>query len=131
MARVSEVFTWSAMGAELKGYLRVTDASEDVTLQLWWESALELADTYLGDPFTRDGQDLPIPSSIKLGLFELIRVMRGELGADGRPFGVTAVRTGDLSESYAAGAVGGVTTAERLLEHAAGYWFPWREDISI
>ena len=127
MALVSTALSWDTVQRELLAYLCVADSDRPPQLRLWYDSALEFCETYLGDPFTDDtGADLAIPVSIKLGLFELVRVMAETLGPDGRPFGLTSAKTGDLSEGYA---IGSRITMAALAETAKDHWFRYRDNI--
>jgi hypothetical protein len=130
VALVSTALSWDIVQRELLAYLCVSDAERAPQLRLWYSSALEYCETYLGDPFTDDdGTDLAIPSAIKLGLFELVRHMDQTLGPNGRGFGVTSAKTGDLSESYGNRTGGGEITMAGLAEAAKDHWFRYRDNI--
>ncbi|MEO1268450.1 MAG: phage head-tail connector protein, partial [Myxococcota bacterium] len=113
--------------SQLKELLGIAGTAEDTKLQLWLDSAKEEADSYLQNPFWQQEVDaysglliysepvveLPIPSTIKLGVVEFVKGMRSMA-----PVGVSEEEVGDLKRKYSRFA-----TRDDLLREVRGtYW---------
>lgn len=137
MGAVSDTYTFDVVGTELRDYLCIGGRDEDPALRLWLAAATDAADRFLNNPFdgTTSLAVTPIPETIKLGVFEYVRLARVSLGANGRPLGLVAKRTGDLAETYSQGG-GGVgapsssaALADALFDAVKGFWRSWRCSI--
>lgn len=133
MSLVSRL-TYAANEDDLRDYIGVA-TGEDFDLELWWNSATECGDLYLGETLFDDlvtGDPLPIPNLVKLGVFEFVRVMRNAkvnntTGSSGGGVGpVKTIKTGDNSITYetTGGATGGnrVTPTEEAQQAAKIHW---------
>ncbi len=90
------------------------DTSLDTSLALLIAAGKELADQYLNNPFLdADGDELPIPAAIKLGLVDFIQ---SEL--DRPPEGAVYVKTGDIAVRYRDG--------NEFSEDTLRHWTPYR-----
>ncbi len=94
MATVSDLMSWSADGADCKGYLGISTTSEDDRLSLWFGAAVEEADAFLNRSDLTD----PIESVIRLTIYSAvkaareaftrqIRIKASHVGAVGMTFG--------------------------------------------
>ena len=121
MALVSASLDWATNAAELKTYLRIVegDESENVELELWFTSAVEVAEQFLNNPFADAlGADVDLPSSVKLGVFKFVKALRT---AEQRADGVTSARAGGVAETYAH-----PYAATLAFEAARPSWEHWR-----
>ena len=121
MATAASKFTWADFEDPLKSFLGVSGDTEDDNLQLWLAAAaadLDLvAGWYYTDPVTEELVDeTPTDPSanalLKIGIFVWVQAIRA-LHNSPATTGITAVKTGALSESYGKGALTGYLQARR------------------
>jgi len=127
--------TWAAYETPLKAYLGVSGSSEDASLQMWLAAATGAADRFMNNPFDGSSTIAPdtLPTEVVLGVYEYVRGARSSLGQNARPFGLMSARTGDLSETYAAGVSAGVGPGsvnaleifDALARASQGAWRSW------
>ena len=131
MARIKDELTFDSLRDEILAHLCLPGSNRDPMLSLITETALDCADTYLGDVLdpTTDLDFETFPTSIRFGLLELIRVMWSETGPRARKLGLSSAKTGDESETYSFGGAGGaVFTLKQAMMVARPYWFTYREN---
>lgn len=128
MATVEDTYTWAAVESELKTWLGVSGSAEDTQLQLWLSAVTQLADDYIGPAYTDDdGDDLPIPDRVKVGVFEGIRILRDNTRDQARGVGLRSVKTGDNTETYDSGTSD--VDLHTVRKAVRGYW--WYEKTNV
>lgn len=61
---------------ELKTRLKISDDSQDESLELALEDAIDFAKTWCNNPFLNDEGELEIPSSVKKGIAMMVDIDR-------------------------------------------------------
>lgn len=105
--------------AELKTRLAITTDDLDGVIADVLDAAKVAADQYMNNPFQDSaGDDVPIPSSVRLGVVQWCRKRLGEQTGAER-LSLTAAQTGDLSEQHA-------VTLKLSDADVVRYWQPFR-----
>jgi len=152
MATLTETYTWDLFGAELKTALGIIVTDYDAKLAGWLAAAVRAGDSYLNHFWIKldgrtpthvdtiigadvdEGGDIPHPADVVMGVTEWVRlawqVYGGDENGGPRPFGLTSVRTGDLSEGYAVGSRmgGGEITPDMIHTAVKPLWRPYRRN---
>lgn len=140
MTTVKDGITWLLYEPELKAYLGVLDATEDVRLELWLDQACASADQYIDVDLALVSDQNPLGvepdfdvrpwSAIKFGVFEWVRIIREGYT---RAFGLTSAKTEDLSEVYAVGTRirGGEITADLATDSVTESWLPFKDIVIL
>lgn len=143
MARIKEIMRlYDDFDDELKTYLGFPTGAipEDVQWSLWFGGTVMQADTFVDRNFKElledecagegTGEDIdwidePEHAGIKVFVFNVIGILQQTLR---RPFGMTSVRTRDLSRSFAIGSriAGGEVTLENVARTQYGWLRPSR-----
>lgn len=103
MANLETSLPFATYEDELKDYLGIalTDTSEDVSLEGWWNAAVRYGDLWLANAFVDSGGvDLPIPLGVIMGVKEWVRLTRAWKLSQASP-GVASVKTDNLTVSFA------------------------------
>lgn len=110
-----------ALLVEFKKFAKLSelDTADDFTLQLSLEGAMEQADLYLNNPFTKDGVDLTIPSAVKLGVFTF--ALQDALRTDPS---IASKSSSRISESYR-------TPEEAVVSIRERYWSMYRRNPGL
>lgn len=125
---------------ELKSLLEITGSTQDAILQLRLDSAKEAADNFLNNHFRNAaGEDIPIPSNVKIGVVEYIRENMGLATT-----AATAVSAGGIKrerrdrievEYHAPGASSSsgssASTPDKLSPAVRGYWLQYRREPGL
>lgn len=129
MSLVIDIVTWAAYEQRLRDYLDVPTGQDD-DLEGLLVVATGDADHWMGNPFEDDNGDNTLVGNT------LKRVVRGVLdfshslyyntGEEGPRPGVSASKTGDLSEGFAASKVTRISAEELALSQAKVSWAPFR-----
>lgn len=125
---VNPVGTTPVVG--LREYLGAV-ASEDGLLKSWYGAAIDWAHQKLDErDFVDDeGADVDPPDQVVIGVYEFVRVMRGEARrAGGNAVGVKKIKTGDREEEYLGPEAGRVSMAALT---AWPHLEPYVEDVSL
>jgi hypothetical protein len=124
LATVDASLTWALYGAELKTHLGITGTTYDAELQRQWSASKQLIDAYLKNPFVDDSDaDEDIPGGVIQASFELVARLRASVD---RPAGLSAVKTGDLSQNYDNASM---SSASVLLTPIKHYLIPHRKKV--
>jgi hypothetical protein len=130
MANLETSLPFATYKDELKDYLEIAiaDASEDTSLEGWWNSAVRYGDLWLAQPFVDSlGADLPIPLGVIMGVKEWVRMARAWKRSGVTP-GVTQTKTDNLTLSF--GNVGdGSMPIAAITNAAKPHWRPSRKKI--
>lgn len=111
--------------SKAKTYIGSAD-SEDDQIVLWTKAAIEQGDLYLENDFTDDdGNDLTIPTSVELGIWEWVKAARDQR-FDGSP-AVTQTQTNQLSETKSVTLASAEINAGNLA--ARRYWRKYVENV--
>lgn len=123
MARIATVMTWASHEADFRAALGVATGEDDY-LEALLDAATEAADTFIDRDWTDDdGADIDIPKRVIQGVYEWSRVVRGATNGNGAPVGVSSVKVGDNSVSYAASSVTRVDLSDLALSAARMFWW--------
>lgn len=158
MTTVAESMTWASHAAPLKAYLGVEGDAEDARLEAWLAGAAAAADQFIGTevtdeereeleawPYWRDGSRRydptapwgskslyagELPGPVATGCYEWVKAARAVYS---RTFGLTGVKTGDLSEQYAVGSrvSGGDAGPADFTRAVAGWWWPYKRFVCL
>lgn len=129
MTLVIDTVTWSAYEARLRAYLSVPTGDDD-NLEGLLLLATGEADHWMGNPFkdddgvnTLEGDTL---KRVVMGVLYFAHSLYNTTGEIGPTPGMTSVKTGDLSEGYAASKVTRISAHELALSQAKSSWSPFR-----
>lgn len=123
MATLADTYSWTADETAIKAYIGIIDTTQDVQLELFYGSAIELGDLYLDNPFeNEDGSDKTHPVSIKLGLYEFTSNMLEQ--REIKP-GLLSVKEGDVQLNF------GLTLIRDYFQKplppaVQRFWFPFK-----
>jgi hypothetical protein len=101
--------TWAAEEAALRVYLDVP-TGEDQNLELWLDCATLLADEYL-----ERTDYVTVPSQVRVGVYELVKLLRLQWRRD---FSAKKVQTDRLAEEYSEA----IKQAPEWLQVADRFW---------
>lgn len=99
MATVTTALKWTDVKNELFAYLgQSPDATAEALLKLLFDAAVAAADNYLENPFVdSDGLDVAQPPTVKLGVYEYVRVLSSFLKGKAH---LKSVKTLQLAETF-------------------------------
>lgn len=152
MNTVAASLTWATHEAGLKAYLGIAGDDEDARLQAWLAASAAAADQFIGTDVTdaelEAAQARPsshdydptapwgprslyageLPGPVVTGCYEWVKAARAVYG---RTFGLTGIKTGDLSEQYAVGSrvSGGDAGPADFTKAVSGWWWPYKRFI--
>lgn len=128
--------------AELKSLLGITVDTQDALLQLRLDAAKEAADNFLNNHFRNaDGEDLQIPTNVKLGVLEYIRenmAVSASVASSVSSGGVKREKRDRIEveyfapgESSSSSSRSAVSSPGNLSPAVRGYWLQYRREPGL
>lgn len=127
MAKVRQTVTWANFETRLRAFLGIASPEREDDLQELLDVATRDADRYMNNFFVdSSGADIdPLPLAVTRGLLIYIKTAL-DVEDSGLMYGVSSVKTGDLSQSFGGARYGGFDPDRAAIEAAKKYWKPFR-----